>query len=167
MRILLLAILLVGAPLMAVETEPEDPAASPEKPPASNADKPKATGPLSAQELKFQGDWQAYDVKTNKKSYKMKFEVRDFRADVGDEWYEGYIAIRTDEEPAHLDFMIEDCRCGFKGRASTGIFYWDGETIVVSAPPPGDARPQEFKENSGDMLRLKPEGETRSRLTAK
>ncbi len=154
MRILLLAILLVGAPFMA-----------PEEPPASNADKPKATGPLSAQELKFQGDWQAYDVKTNKKSYKMKFEVRDFRADVGDEWYEGYIAIRTDEEPAQLDFMIEDCHCGFKGRASTGIFYWDGETIVVSAPAPGDARPEEFKESSGGMMRLKRDGKSQHPAT--
>jgi uncharacterized protein (TIGR03067 family) len=158
MRILLLAILLVGAPLMAVETEPEDPAASPEEPPASNADKPKATGPLSTQESKLQGDWQAYEFKSGEKSYKMTFKGREFRADVRDEWYEGYIAIRTDDDPAHLDFLIEDCRCGFKGRASTGIFYWDGETIIVSAPAPGEARPREFKEDSGTMLRLKPEG---------
>ena len=79
MRILLLAIMLVGAPCMAVETE---------KPPASNADKPKATGPLSVQESKFQGDWQAYDFKSSKKSYKMRFKGRDFRADIRDEWYE-------------------------------------------------------------------------------
>ncbi len=49
MRFLLLTILLVGAPLMAAETEPE--------PPASNAARPKPTGPLSEQELKFQGTW--------------------------------------------------------------------------------------------------------------
>ncbi len=135
MRILLSAILLVGAPLMAAET-----------------------GPLSAQESKIQGDWQAYDFKSNQKMYRMKFNGRDFRADIRDEWYEGYVAIRPDEEPAHFDFMIEDCDCGFKGRASTGIFYWDGETIVVSSPEPGDARPLEFKEDSGTMMRLKPEG---------
>ena len=149
MRVMLLTILLAGVPFMAAETEPGDP---------SNADRPKATGPLSAQESKLQGVWQAYNVKSNKKLYKMKFEGRDFRADRGDEWYEGYIAIRTDTEPAHLDFMIEDCACGFKGRTSTGIFYWDGEMIVVSGPEPGDARPQEFKEAGGSMFRLKREG---------
>ncbi len=101
MRILMLTILLVGVPLMAAEAEP---------------DKPKATGPLSAQESKIQGDWQAYDFKSSEKLYKMRFSGRDFRADVRDERYEGYIAIRTDEEPAHLDFMIEDCQCGFRGR---------------------------------------------------
>ena len=62
MRVLLLALLLVGAPFMAAETE---------KPPASNAVRPKATGPLSAQESKFQGDWQAYDVKSSDKLYKI------------------------------------------------------------------------------------------------
>ena len=141
MRILLLTILLVGAPFMAVETEPE--------PPASNADKP--TGPLSPQEAKFQGTW--------KPGYTLIIEGRDFCADTQPgEWYEGYIVIRTDEEPAQIDFVIEECACGFKGETSTGIFYWDGETIIVSSPEPGSARPQEFKKDSGNMLRLKPEG---------
>ncbi len=89
MRILLLAILLVVAPSMATETE--------QKPPASNADRPKATGPLSAEEAKFQGTW--------KDGYTLIFEGRDFCADTQPgEWYEGYIVIRTDEEPAQIDF---------------------------------------------------------------
>ena len=104
MRILLLTILLVGAPFMAVETEPE--------PPATKADNPKqATGPLSPLEEKLQGTW--------KPGYTIIIEGRDFCADTQPgEWYEGYIVIRTDEEPAQNDFVIEECACGFKGETS-------------------------------------------------
>ena len=133
MRILLLTILLVGAPFMAVETEPEPP---------SDADKPrKATGPLSPQEAKFQGTW--------KDGYTLTFEGRDFCADTKKpgEWYEGYIVIRTDEEPAQIDFVIESYE---EVRTSAGIFYWDGETLVVRAPVPGEPRPQEFKGDDKD-----------------
>ncbi len=143
MRILLLTILLVGAPLMAVETEPEPP---------SNADNPKATGPLSAQEAKFQGTW--------KDGYTIVVEGRDFCADTQPgEWYEGYIVIRTDEEPAQIDFVIL-VQSGERGlKTSPGIFYWDGETLVVVAPPPGKARPQDFEKKDGlVMLRLKRDG---------
>lgn len=150
MRMLLLTILLAGVPLTAAQAEPVEP--------PGNLDTPRAKGPLSAQESKFQGVWQAYDFKSNEKLYKMKFEGRDFRADTRDQWYEGYIAIRTDTEPARLDFVIEKCECGFKGQTSTGIFYWDGKTIMVSAPAPGDDRPREFDKSSGSMFRLKPEG---------
>ncbi len=145
MRILLLAILLVGAPFVAAETEPE--------PPESDADKPKtATGPLSPQEAKFQGTW--------KSGYTIIIEGRDFCADTQPgEWYEGYIVIRTDEEPAQIDFVIEECACGFKGETSKGIFYSDGETIVVVAPPPGKARPQDFEKKDGlVILQLKRDG---------
>ncbi len=93
MRILLLTILLVGAPFMAVETEPE--------PPASDADNPKkTTGPLSPLEAKLQGTWRP--------GYTIVIDGRDFCADTQPgEWYEGYIVLRTDEEPAQLDFVIE------------------------------------------------------------
>jgi uncharacterized protein (TIGR03067 family) len=149
MRILLLTILLVGAPFMAAETEPE--------PPASNADNPKATGPLSAVEAKFQGTW--------KTGYTIIIEGRDFCADTQPgEWYEGYIVIRPDEEPAQIDFVIEECPgCSFKGQASTGIFYFDGETPVVVAPPPGEARPKDFKTVEGEprpVMRLKSDGQS-------
>ena len=151
MRILLLTILLVGAPFVAAETEPETP--------ASNADRPKkATGPLSAQEAKFQGTW--------KGGYTVIIEGRDFCADTQPgEWYEGYIVIRTDEEPAQIDFVIEECPdCSFKGQASPGIFYWDGETIVVSAPPPGEARARDFEKpkdgRAMTMMRLKRDGKS-------
>ncbi len=137
MRILLLTVLLAGAPFIAAETEPEPP---------SDADKPKkATGPLSPQEAKFQGTW--------KPNYTIVIEGRDFCADTQPgEWYEGYIVIRTDEEPAQIDFVIEECACGFKGETSKGIFYSDVETIVVVAPPPGKARPQDFEVEAKDGL---------------
>ncbi len=153
MRILLLTILLVGAPFMAAETEPE--------PPASNADRPKATGPLSALEAKFQGTW--------KPNYTIIIEGRDFCADTQPgEWYEGYIVIRTDEEPAQIDFVLEECPGGCDGQTSKGIFYWDGETIVVVAPPPGEARPQDFEVDEEDVLvvmRLKPGGKSQHPAT--
>jgi len=141
MRILLLTILLVGAPFMAAETEPE--------PPASNADNPKATGPLSAQEAKFQGTW--------KDGYTIIIEGRDFCADTQPgEWCEGYIVIRTDEEPAQIDFVIEENASGPNGNnTSKGIFYFDGETIVVLAPPPGKARPQDFEKTNDPMVRMR------------
>jgi len=148
MRILLLTILLVGAPLMAVETEPEPP---------SDADNPKkTTGPMSPLEAKLQGTW--------KPNYTIVIEGRDFCADTQPgEWYEGYIVIRADEEPAQFDFVIEDCACGFKGMTSEGLFYLDGETVVVVSPPPGNARPQDFeveKEDGLVVMRFEPDGQS-------
>ncbi len=144
MLILLLTILLVGAPLLALETEPE--------PPANNAVPPKATGPLSPQEERFQGDWKAYNLfKSNRLEYAMTFEGRDFHVRARpddkdrDEWYEGYIVIRTDEEPAQIDFVVL-VYSGEPGlRISKGIFYFDGETVIVKAPEHGLPRPRDFK----------------------
>lgn len=157
MRILVLTILLVGAPFMAVETEPE--------PPSDAGNPKKATGPLSAQEEKFQGDWKAYGFKSNRLEYAMTFEGRDFHARARpddkdrDERYEGYIVIRTDEEPAQIDFVIQSYE---EVQTSAGIFYWDGETLVVRAPVPGGPRPQEFKnDGKGEttaLLRLSYDG---------
>ncbi len=158
MRILLLAILLVGAPFMAADTEPE--------PPANNAVPPKATGPLSPQEETFQGDWKAYDFEKNRLEYAMTFEGRDFHVRARpddkdrDERYEGYIVIRTDEKPAQIDFVVLDS--GKPGRISKGIFYFDGETITVKAPEHGLPRPRDFKnDNKGApiaFLRLSRDG---------
>lgn len=156
MRMLLLTLLLVGVPLMAAETGPE--------PPANDADGSKATGPLSPQEEKFQGDWKACDVKSNRLEYAMTFEGRDFRArarpdDLSrDEWYEGYIVIRTDVEPAQIDFVIL-VQSGQRGlRISKGIFSFDGETIIVKAPEHGLPRPRDFKSDDKNapiaLLRL-------------
>ena len=161
MRILLLAILLVGAPSMAADTEPE--------PSANNAVPPKATGPLSPQEETFQGDWKAYDFfKSNRLEYAMTFEGRDFHARARpddkdrDEWYEGYIVIRTDEEPAQIDFVVL-VYSGEPGlRISKGIFYFDGETVIVKAPEHGLPRPRDFKSDDKNapiaFLRLSRDG---------
>ncbi len=76
--------------------------------------------------------------------------------------------IRTDEEPAQLDFVIEECAdCRFKGQTSTGIFYFDGETIVVSAPPPGEARPKDFEKTNDPrvVMRLEPDGKSQHPAT--
>ena len=85
----------------------------------------------------------------------MAFEGGRFRAESGpDDWYEGEIAVDPKAEPAWIDFKIEDCRCSFKGETSRGIYFWDGKSIVISAPRPGSSRPREFMENSGHMMRL-------------
>ncbi len=148
MRILFFAIFLVAAPLMAAETE--------QKPPENNANRPKGTGPLSPLEAKFQGTW--------KPGYTIVIEGRDFCADTQqDEWYEGYIVIRADEEPAHFDFVIEDCACGYKGMSSKGIYHQDGETIVVAAPVPGNPRPQDFEKNNQRVL-MRFKGDGRSQV---
>ena len=137
MRTFLLAILLVGAPFLAADTDPE--------PPAS-----KATGPLAPEEERFQGDWKAYSLEKNRLDYAMTFEGRDFRARARpdekdrDERYEGYIVIRTDVEPAQIDFVVLK-ESGEPGRISKGIFYFDGETVIMKAPEHGLPRPRDFE----------------------
>ena len=147
MRALLLTILLVGAPLMAADTAPEPPA--------------RATGPLSPQEETFQGDWKAYDLfKSDRLEYAMTFEGRDFRARARpdekdrDEWYEGYIVIRPDEEPAQIDFVVFK-ESGEVGRISKGIFYFDEETLVIKAPESHLPRPRDFESSEGPIAHLR------------
>ena len=160
MRILLLVILLVGAPFMAADTESE--------PPANTAFRPKATGPLSPQEERFQGDWKAYGFESNRLEYAMTFEGRDFRARARpdekdrDEWYEGYIVIRTDAEPAQIDFVVL-VQSGKPGlRISEGIFYFDGESVIMKAPEHGLPRPRDFESDDKSkpiaFLRLSRDG---------
>ena len=116
--------------------------------------------PLSPLEAKFQGTW--------KPNYTIIIEGRDFCADTQPgEWYEGYIVIRPDEEPAQIDFVIEEDASGPNGQTSKGIFYFDGETIVVLAPPPGKARPQDFEKSDDPrvLMRLKPGGKSQHPAT--
>jgi len=135
----------------------QSPAGEPAGPAEIKVNQPKATGPLSTDETKLQGTWQAYDYASDSRTWKMSFDGREFHAQGGpDDWYAGYIAISTDQKPAHLDFVIEDCRCSFKGMASHGIFHWDGDSIVVAAPRPGTPRPRQFVETNGEMMRLRP-----------
>lgn len=132
MRLALLAILLVCVPSIA-------------------ADNPKATGPLSPPEERFQGDWKAYGLESHRLEYAMTFEGRDFHVRARpddkdrDEWYEGYIVLRTDEEPAQIDFVILVQSGERKLATSQGIFHFDGDTIVVKAPERGESRPRDFE----------------------
>lgn len=146
MRILLATTLLVGAPFLAADTEPEPPA--------------RATGPLSTQEASFQGDWKAYDLESNRLEYTMTFEGREFRARArpdekdSDERYEGYIVIRPDVEPAQIDFVVLTAS-GEAGRISKGIFYFDGETVIIKAPESGLPRPRDFERSAGPIALLR------------
>ncbi|MCP3981175.1 MAG: hypothetical protein GY716_17895, partial [bacterium] len=117
----------------------------------------RPTGPLSSAEQRLQGRWQSYDFASNSRAWKMTFDGREFHAEGGgDDWYTGFITLRSDEDPAWLDFTIEDCLCSYKGTTSHGIYSWDGDSIVVAAPQPGKIRPERFVQNRGDMLRLLP-----------
>ena len=152
MRTLLVAILLVGVPITAADTEPE--------PSADNAAPPKATGPLAPEEERFQGDWNAYDYESNRLEYAMTFEGRDFRARARpdekdrDERYEGYVVIRPDEEPAQIDFVVLK-ESGEPGRISKGIFYFDGKTVIIKAPESGLPRPRDFESSAGPIALLR------------
>ena len=135
MRVLLLSLLLIGSPLFAKKTEPDKPA--------------KPTGPLTKLEQQLQGTWRI--------GYTVVIEGREFCADTQpDEWYEGYIVIRSDTEPAQIDFVIEDCGlpCSFKGKTSEGIFYLDDGIVVAHNPPPGNPRPKDFEDKDPTRLRF-------------
>ncbi len=156
MRSLLLAVGLIVAPWMAAETGQE--------PPTDPATSAKATGPLTQPEQRIQGEWKAYDFESKRLEYAMTFKGRDFYARARpddknrDEWYEGYIVLRTDEEPAQLDFVILVQSGEPNGRTSEAIFYFDGETVVVNAAIPEEPRPLDFKIDEVDrptaLLRL-------------
>ena len=114
---------------------------------------------LTDAEVKVQGEWQAYDYSSETKTWRMRFDGRRFRAQGGeDDWYEGRIELRDGERPAQIDFLIDDCRCSYKGMTSEGIYRWDGESLILAAPRPGAPRPTWFVENSGSMMRLFPLG---------
>ena len=103
----------------------------------------------------MQGSWQAYDFSSNSRTWTMVFAGDRFRAEGGpDDWYEGEIAVDPKADPARIDFKIDDCLCSFKGATSRGIYFWDGKSIVISAPRPGNSRPVRFAEQSGQMMRL-------------
>ena len=147
MRVLLLTVLLVAflglaAPLAAEESTP--------KPKATAADKP--TGPLTPEERKPMGVWRDH--------YTIVFDGRDFCADTQPgEWYEGFIRVRTDVEPAQLDFVILVQSGEPNANTSEAIFRWEDETIHIVAPPPGNRRPRSVKDTEGhELLELTRDG---------
>jgi hypothetical protein len=118
---------------------------------------PPELEPLSSMELKFQGSWQGYDFSHSQKTWAFWIEGRGYRAEGGtDEWYVGRIAIDSERKPAWIDFIIDDCNCAYKGGISTGVFKWDGDSVVISAPTPDDPRAEILDEDSGDVIRLVP-----------
>jgi uncharacterized protein (TIGR03067 family) len=126
--------------------------------PAPVAPTPESAGVFPAQTAEllqpFQGSWQAYQY--GSKAWTIDIKEQRFRGVLGpDDWYEGQIRLRPDTVPGQIDFMIESCRCNYRGMTSQGIFRLDGESIVVAAPTPGSSRPRAFNPNDGRMVELK------------
>jgi uncharacterized protein (TIGR03067 family) len=116
---------------------------------------PVRSGPLSVAEVKFQGTWQGYDIDQTMKTWAFWIEGRTFRAEGGaDEWYEGQVLIDSGKRPGWVDWVIEDCNCAYKGGVSTGVFEFDGDTIVMASPTPDDPRPEALDPTAGDVIRL-------------
>jgi len=115
----------------------------------------EANRELTDAEVRFQGEWQAFDYSAQTKTWVMRFDGLRFRAQAGeDDWYEGRIEIRDGERPPEIDFAIEDCRCSYKGAKSEAIYRWDGDSLLLAAPRPGAPRPTWFMEQSGQMMQL-------------
>ena len=104
----------------------------------------------------FQGEWQAFDFQSKRLLYTMEFDETAFKAKTVDGgWYTGVIELWPDKKPARIDFNIIDCDCTSQGTSSHGIYYMEGDTIVIAAPVPDEKRPKKFIEESGQMMHLK------------
>jgi uncharacterized protein (TIGR03067 family) len=102
----------------------------------------------------FQGSWQAYQY--GSKAWTIDIREQRFRGVLGpDDWYEGKIRLRPESDPPQIDFMIEDCRCSYRGMASKGIFRLNDDSITLAAPQPGLPRPTRFNKNDGKMVELR------------
>jgi uncharacterized protein (TIGR03067 family) len=113
-------------------------------------------GPLSQDETKVQGHWQAYDYGSVNRQWRIRFDERSFHAEGGtDDWYKGHVVLRPEKDPAQIDFAIEDCLCSHKGKTSTGIYYWEDDSLIIAAPQPGSPRPGRFNTRNGQMMELK------------
>ena len=124
--------------------------------PVAPAPEPAASFPAQTAEIlqPFQGSWQAYQY--GSKAWTIDIQEQRFRGVLGpDDWYEGQIRLRPDRDPAEIDFMIENCRCSYRGMTSQGIFRLNGKSIVLAAPTPGSSRPDAFNPNDGRMVELK------------
>ena len=122
MRRLLGLILLCGAPVIAQDAKP-----------------------LTELEQKFQGIWRG--------GYTIVIEGRTFCADTQPgEWYEGDIIINPDADPPEFDFVIQVQSGQPNGNSSQGIYRWDGDTLIISAPTPGEARPKDFSRDPKRVL---------------
>jgi hypothetical protein len=126
----------------------------PAEPEAPEEEERETDPPGSAAVDKLQGAWQAHQNGT--KSWTIRFDGLEFHAVVGpDDWYRGRIFVRHDEQPSEIDFLIEDCVCGYKGESSDGIYRWDEDTLTLGTPMPGTRRPTFFNEQKGEVVTLR------------
>jgi len=112
--------------------------------------------PIQTAELlrPFQGSWDARQFGST--AWTIEIRGQRFRGVVGaDEWYEGTIRLRRDRDPMQIDFMIEDCRCSYRGMTSKAIFRETADSILVAAPQPGRPRPAKLDANDGQTVELK------------
>ena len=112
-------------------------------------DPPKQAGGSS-----LDGSWQVWYAKGQSKSYEMEIANGRFHAVDGEQWYKGEIVLDEEAIPSQIGFTIRECDCGFVDKTSAGIFRWDGDVAEIRAPAPGDPRPTEFDEESGETMRL-------------
>lgn len=122
-----------------------------EKPQAETQRETVATDAPAVGQL--QGRWQSYY--DGVRSWWIEFDGRSFYAEMSpDDWYRGEIFVRPDAEPAEIDLLIQDCRCGYKGASSHGIYRWEGLSLRLDAPSPGDPRPSRFGQRQGESVKL-------------
>ena len=107
---------------------------------------------------RFDGRWEARYTTSPSAFYEMQFSGDRFHAVQGEQWYKGEVVIDAEADPARIDFTIRECKCGFLGKTSKGIFRWNGDVIEIRAPAPGDPRAKEFDEESSETMRLVREG---------
>ena len=86
--------------------------------------------PSPTDDARILGRWQASGYSSGSESYLMDFQTDGFRAEHGDEWYTGTIHLDPATTPARIDFAIEDTNGSWGGQTSTGIYRWDGETLM-------------------------------------
>ena len=117
--------------------------------------KERKTEPVGSPAVdKLQGRWQAYQ--NGVKSWTIEFDGLSFFAELNpDDWYRGKIFVRPDEQPSEIDFLIEDCVCGYKGESSDAIYRWDAGTVALVTPRPSNPRPTFFNERRGEVVQLR------------
>jgi len=103
---------------------------------------------------KLQGRWQAYQ--NGARVWTIEFDGLGFHAVLGpDDWYRGEIFVRSGETLSEIDFLIQDCVCGYKGESSDGIYRWDDDTMTLAAPRPGTRRPTLINAQKGEVVQLR------------
>lgn len=132
------------------------PSSTPQSPPAAQPAPPQRApaGPLSSAEKRVQGSWQGYDSRRGHRNWTLDVDGRGFRAEGAGEWYEGRLVVKTDREPAWIDFVIERCRCAYEGATSEAVFGWEGDALMVAAAAPGSPRPGRLGAAGSQMLRF-------------